>query len=231
LDLEARQRLLDELCASDEKFYGWADDVYANCQLDPLALALILELVRPGDRTLETGAGYSTVAFALVGAAHTVVAPFETEQARIREWCTAHGVDTSQVRFVVGQSQWLLPTLEPASLDFVLVDGDHAFPVPFIDWYYAAEHLRVGGLVMIDDIPLRTGAVLDDFLHLEASRWRVVARLPRTVIYEKLTPTVLDFAGWMTQAWCMRNPSLIGRMRDRVRLRTRLRALAGRRGP
>jgi hypothetical protein len=57
-----------------------------------------------------------------------------------------------------------------------------------------------------------------------------VARLPGTVVYEKLTPTVLDFNGWMTQPWCMRNPSLVGRVRARIRLRTRLRALTGRRG-
>jgi predicted O-methyltransferase YrrM len=134
------------------------------------------------------------------------------------------------VQYVVGESQWVLPTLEPVALDFVLIDGDHAFPTPFLDWYYAAERLRVGGLVMIDDIPLRTGAVLDDFLRAEVSRWRAVERLSRTVVYEKLTPTVLDFAGWMSQPWCMRHGSLIKRARARVRLRTRLRALARRRG-
>jgi predicted O-methyltransferase YrrM len=119
----------------------------------------------------------------------------------------------------------VLPSFEGPELDFVLVDGDHAFPTPFIDWYYAAERLRVGGRMMIDDIPLRTGAVLDDFLSTETTRWRAVRRLPRTVVYEKLTTTVIDFAGWMSQPWCMQPTSLAGRARALLRVRTRLRAL------
>jgi hypothetical protein len=229
LDLEVRQRLLGDLCASDERFFGWTDDIHVNASsirrtgVDP-------ELVGAGDRTLETGGGYSMVAFELASASHTVVAPFEPKQRPIRMWCADHGVNTLNVRFVVGRSQHVLPALESTPLDFGLVDGDHAFPTPFIDWYYSAERLRVGGLVMIEDIPLRTGAVLDEFLNAETPRWRAVSRLPRTVVYEKLTSTVIDFAGWMSQPWCMRNPSVLGRVRDRVRLRTRLRAALTRLG-
>jgi predicted O-methyltransferase YrrM len=229
-DIE-RRRLFDALCESQEAFFGWNDEIAVNHQLSHEALTTIFERVMPGNRTLETGAGYSTIVFALAGANHTVVAPFATEQERIRAWCTDHGVDGSTVRYIVGRSQDVLPTLESTALDFVLVDGDHAFPTPLVDWYYSAERLRRGGLMMIDDVPLSTGALLDDFLRAEAratpSRWREVERTPRTVLYQKLTDNVLADEGWMSQPWCTERTPL-ERVRAHLRLRTRLRAVRAR---
>jgi hypothetical protein len=39
-------------------------------------------------------------------------------------------------------------------LDLVLIDGDHAFPASFIDWYYTAEQVKLGGYVIVDDTNL-----------------------------------------------------------------------------
>ena len=52
--------------------------------LDRPALELLFQRVAPGARTLETGAGMSTVLFALKRARHTCVVPSATEVARIR---------------------------------------------------------------------------------------------------------------------------------------------------
>ena len=45
---------------------------------------------------------------------------------------------------VVSRSQDYLPTAELLALDLVLIDGDWSFPVPFIDWYYTPDKLKVG---------------------------------------------------------------------------------------
>ena len=48
--------------------------------------------VRPGWQTLETGAGVSTVLFALRGAEHVCVTPAAAEVERIRAWCAPRGI-------------------------------------------------------------------------------------------------------------------------------------------
>jgi predicted O-methyltransferase YrrM len=230
-DQRWRQEVFDALVAAAPSFHGWHETVFRNLALDEPALRLILDNVRPGDRTLETGVGHSTVVFALAGARHTSVAPRGLEFGRVQEWCAAHGVDTGTVTFVAGLSQDVLPALPADPLDVALVDGDHAFPIPFLDWFHAATRLRVGGLVIVDDTQIRTGALLRAFLDSEvaAGRWQRRAALERTVMFEKRAHHVLDPRGWVGQPFCALDdapepPSLVARARAMFRLRSRLAA-------
>ena len=144
--------------------------------------------VRPGRCTVETGAGLSTVVFALRGAEHVCVTPAASEVEQIREYCASRDVDLGGVRFAVGRSEDILPTLSLHDLDLVLIDGGHGFPTPFVDWCYLARPLRVGGLLVIDDIHLWTGRVLRDFL-AEEPGWAMRAEFPmRAVVFEKTAP-------------------------------------------
>ena len=141
-----------------------------------------------GQRTVETGAGLSTVVFALRGSEHVCVTPAAGEVEKIRAYCAAHAVDLAGVRFVVGRSENVLPTLALGDLDLVLIDGGHGFPTPFVDWCYTAERLRVGGLLVIDDIHLWAGRVLRDFL-AEEPGWSLRKEFPmRAVVFEKTAP-------------------------------------------
>jgi hypothetical protein len=78
-------------------------------------------------------------------------------------------------------------------LDLVLVDGAHAFPVPFLDWYYGAEKLKAGGLMVVDDIHLLTGTMLADFMGADP-RWEPVVRddVNHFAIYRKRVHPVHD---------------------------------------
>jgi predicted O-methyltransferase YrrM len=144
--------------------------------------------LRPGQRSVETGAGLSTIVFALRGADHVCVTPAVSEVEKIRAYCAAHAVDLGGVRFAIGRSEDVLPTLSLRDLDVALIDGGHGFPTPFVDWCYMAEPLRVGGLLVIDDIHLWTGRVLRDFLREEPG-WTMRAEFPmRAVVFEKTAP-------------------------------------------
>jgi predicted O-methyltransferase YrrM len=143
--------------------------------------------VEPGWVTAETGLGVSTVAFALLKARHICITPNQEEVARLREYCTAPAIALDRVRFVVAPSQDVVPTLPETELDFVLVDGGHGFPVPFLDWFYLSRRLKVGGLVMIDDTQLWTGKVLADFLDREPG-WTRERSYPRTVVFRMTAP-------------------------------------------
>jgi hypothetical protein len=133
---------------------------------------LIRELDRrlsPGARTLETGAGLSTLFFALKGAQHIAVAPDAALMDRIRQWCAGHGIPADGLRLLAEPSERCLPALECEPLDLALIDGRHGFPAPFIDWYYIEPHLKIGGALVVDDTQLWTGAVLRDFLRSDSA--------------------------------------------------------------
>jgi predicted O-methyltransferase YrrM len=168
-------------------------------------LRFLADRVADGDRTLETGAGLSTVLLALLGAHHTAVTSVPAEVERITAYCRRRSVPTDRLRIIVGPSQDVLPVLctttpGPSNgLDLVLIDGSHAFPVPFLDWYYTAGLLRVGGLLVVDDTQLWTCGVLRDFLLAEPG-WEPVAELKRTAVLRKTREHVHD-ESWVRQPY------------------------------
>ncbi|MFN2464899.1 MAG: class I SAM-dependent methyltransferase [Candidatus Dormibacteria bacterium] len=148
-------------------------------------LAFIEASVKPGDRTLETGEGYSTVVFAAQGARHTCVSPNGPALEKIKNFCAAHGISTEHLDFALQDSEEFLPTLTDSTLDLALIDGGHGFPTPMVDWRYIAPHLRVGGLLVIDDTQLGPVRLLRDFLSAEEG-WALERDFPyRTAVFRK----------------------------------------------
>src|SRR4051812_7750680 len=136
----------------------------------------IAEHTKAGDRTLETGSGLSTVLFAALGARHICVTPSRDEADRILEYCATHDIPTTDLDFRIGCSDDVLPHLDASSeLDVVLIDGNHGFPTPMIDWYYAASRLRAGGVLVVDDVALPAVAHLCLFVDRD-ERFGSVAR-------------------------------------------------------
>ncbi len=85
---------------------------------------------------------------------------------------------------------------------------------------------------MVDDIHIRTGYLLNEFLSTEKKRWRLEKRFPQTTIFVKLNgDDLIDPAGWIGQPFCsVARPipgvaSLAERLRFHLRIRTRLRNL------
>jgi predicted O-methyltransferase YrrM len=141
--------------------------------------------ISEASRTLETGAGLSTIIFAMRRTQHTCIVPDDGQVARITDYCRSHGVSVDRVTFHLAPSEMVLPRLETGDLDLVLIDGRHAFPTPFVDWYYAARLMKIGGLVVVDDTQLWTGNVLREFLSLERE-WRLEREFTQTAVFRKL---------------------------------------------
>ena len=136
------------------------------------ALAFIERTVQPGMATLETGAGASTIVFAAQGADHEAVTPSAEEAERITAECERRGIPTEKLRFRIGSSADVLRTWDARPLDLVLVDGAHAFPYPMLDWWFLAPHLKIGGLMLLDDAYMPPVAAVVD--HLRGSpAWRL----------------------------------------------------------
>jgi hypothetical protein len=168
------RHLLDALLADPPVVHTMGrPDLLGVWATDRDCYEMIISSVRPGDLTLETGAGLSTLLFAAAGAAHTVVTPIDAERDRLVEAAARLGVDLGNVRFILAPSDDALPTLDPGPLSLVLIDGAHGFPAPILDWYYAGRHLRAGGLLIVDDIPLPAPATLLAFLESDPAWLRV----------------------------------------------------------
>lgn len=174
-----------------------ADGAPFSYQLANTVLGYIGEHVDERSKTLETGAGVSTVVFALKGADHTCINPDAAQVERIKDYCRRNAISTDRVNFQVCGSEKVLPRLELSGLDLVLIDGCHGFPAPFIDWYYAASALKAGGMVVLDDTHLWTGDVLKKFLLAEPD-WRLEQDFPpRASAFVKLGE------GDPLKEWCL----------------------------
>jgi predicted O-methyltransferase YrrM len=191
-------RELEVLLRERPMFHARPDGSLISYALNEDALSVIAREVRAGMTTLETGAGYSSVLFASAGANHTVITHTQAEADRILAYCLQRGFP-SQPKFVVGNSDRVLPTLTPAApLDFAFIDGGHGFPLPQIDWYYSARLLRVGGLMGLDDIHIPSVRQMHDYL-LGEPEWEPVETLPFTCFFRKVKE--LDYSNdWEEQA-------------------------------
>jgi predicted O-methyltransferase YrrM len=136
-------------------------------------VAFIEREIPDGSTTLETGSGLSTVLFALKNCRHTCITPQRNEADRVEQYLRSLAEPTANVAFVIAKSQDVLPSLDLPPLDCVLIDGQHAFPIPVLDWYYAQRRLSVGGVLIIDDTQMWTGTVLRDFLREEPA-WELL---------------------------------------------------------
>ena len=183
---QAERAGVERLIADRPQFHVRSDGSSVSWAVCPNVLRFIYETVQPGSRTLETGSGHTTVAFAMAGANHTAVTPSEAESKKILEYCAKLGVEAG-VRFVIGSSDTALPRPEtlPEELDFAFIDGAHAFPLPFVDFHYTARRLKVGGIMGVDDIFMPSVRILYDFL-LGEEDWELVRQIEDTAFFRRL---------------------------------------------
>lgn len=194
----ASQEHIAELLKNQPRLHS-NESGLVNYGIEPRLVPHLERLVRPGSRTLETGSGISTIVFLALGAKHRAVSPDPGEPERIRAYCTEHGISTASYTHIVARSEEYLPTLqEQPELDLVLVDGDHAFPIPCIDWFYATRLLKKGGIAIVDDIQLWTGRILADFLSGDDA-WEPLDRTSRFAVYRLKTDARQALSRWWGQ--------------------------------
>jgi predicted O-methyltransferase YrrM len=151
---------------------------------------------------------------------HIAITPNSSEVENIRQYAAANQISMDRVEFVVESSDKYLPRCESKDLDLVLIDGKHAFPWPIIDWFYTADKLKKGGILVLDDLQMSSVAILRDFI-VEDPRWqstRPVAR--RTLIVEKIAESVHDVA-WHMQPYITRRYGRRARLLNALGLKRR----------
>jgi hypothetical protein len=177
---------LDDLLRDQPKLIEVAPGELEYEGLSPEILRFIDTHVNADSATFETGSGASTILFAMKRTRHLAITPDAQEVERVTAYCREHGTDPDRIRFVVDCSEHALPGRILPSLDLVVIDGRHGFPAPYIDWYYTAPKLKIGGLLVVDDTWIYACQILRDFL-AEAPGWELVYDCPpRAAVFKKL---------------------------------------------
>jgi hypothetical protein len=115
--------------------------------------------------TIETGAGHTTVLFAALAKHHYCCTCSQKEADRIRAYLERIGVSNDKLTFLIGSTDETLPRwgIEPL-IDFAYIDGCHGYPFPALDWHFIDKHLKVGGIIGMDNAELRPVREHCDFL-------------------------------------------------------------------
>src|SRR4051794_1922575 len=99
----------DESCLSEREASRLADGTLACYSVDGKVLSFIIENVKSTSTTLETGAGCSTLAFALAQSDHVAITPDAGEVSRILEYGGSQKIDMGKVAFICEPSDEILP--------------------------------------------------------------------------------------------------------------------------
>jgi hypothetical protein len=153
-------------------------------------------------RSAETGAGGSTLLFSHLSARHTAFA-MEGDHRIITRLKSSLLLRKETTEFVEGPTQRTLPAqVFDQPLQAVLIDGPHAFPFPQIEYYYLYPNIASGGLLILDDIHIRTIHELYRFLRAD-EMFDFVQVVEQTAFFRRTTAPVLDpFGdGWWLQSY------------------------------
>lgn len=124
--------------------------------------------------TIETGAGYTTVLFAALARHHYCCTYSRREEDKLRAYLEQIRIPNDKVTFLIGSTEETLPRLSiETPIDFAYIDGCHGYPFPALDWHYIDKHLKVGGIIGMDNVELRPVREHCDFLE-ENGAYRLV---------------------------------------------------------
>ncbi len=175
---------IQNLIANPPKFHIQNEQATSSWKLADEELLFLDKTITEGMKTIETGAGISTVVFAMKGAEHTCIVPDEKLVDRIKSFCAESNISYANINFIINSSESALPQIGDKNFQLALIDGRHGFPTPFIDWFYIANILNIGGILIIDDLHIWTCELLMQFL-LSEKDWKLLEETLSAAIFIK----------------------------------------------
>lgn len=167
----------------------------------PSALRWIADHLTEDMVTIETGAGYTTVLFAAAAKHHYSYTESQLEADKIRAYLERIGVSNEKLTFVLGSTEETLPRLEAETIvDFAYIDGCHGYPYPALDWLHIDNHLRVGGILGMDNAELRPVREHCEFLE-ENGAYRRIAKLTDGYFIRFYEKIIAQHREWIDQPY------------------------------
>jgi hypothetical protein len=173
----------------------------------PLRTLMKIEYLLEGDDIVsaETGCGKSTIYFSRIAAKHKVFCLDDRDlpggRSSVAYFMNCPATRLASVETIFGPTQATLPTYaNHTPYDLVLIDGPHGFPFPELEYFFFYPHLKIGALLVIDDIQIPTIGRLADFLS-EDRMFERVEIIGATAVFRRTDAPALDpFGdGWWLQ--------------------------------
>jgi len=139
------------------------------------------EQARVRDYLSENEIDSSKVTFE-VGFSDDVLPKLASNPNRTAEWeawCEEHFASPEEVA-----DDELFKSSHDRSFDYIFLDGAHAFPYPIVDWHYSMNLLRVGGRMLVDDIPIPAVACIYQYMISDPSWKRLNIYDNRSALFE-----------------------------------------------
>lgn len=212
-----------------DKFVAANEGALPEGSVSDGALRFIHEIGRetPFACSMETGTGRTTIVLSHVSARHLTFALEESPnlQSLARDWMRRETVE-----WVLGPTQRMLPARRfDSPLDFVLIDGPHAYPFPELEYYFTYPHLRPGAWLVVDDVQIPTIRHLYRFLREEPMfQWE--RNIGNTAFFRRTSePTFNPFAdNWWLQSYNLNHIDELKPLSVRLKIwGTKLLAVAG----
>lgn len=171
--------------------------------------------------TIETGAGYTTILFAALAKHHYCCTLSQREADKIRAYLKQIQITDDNLTFLIGSTDETLSRLGTETvIDFAYLDGCHGYPFPALDWHYIDKHLKVGGIIGMDNVELRPVREHCEFLE-ENGSYRLAGVVTEGYFVRFYTKLIDQNREWIDQAYSRAKKDPCDR-----RLQTRIRRKA-----
>jgi len=171
--------------------------------------------------TIETGAGHTTVLFAALARHHYCCTLSQREADKIRAYLDRIQVTHDNLTFLIGSTDETLSRLGTETvIDFAYLDGCHGYPFPALDWHYVDKHLKVGGIIGMDNVELRPVREHCEFLE-ENGSYRLAGAVTEGYFVRFYRKLMDQNREWIDQAYSRAKKDPCDR-----RLQTRIRRTA-----
>ena len=206
--------IVGKLIADSPKVHDWGNGLQSGGLtgeiLTTISAYLLDEFGEGNFRSIETGAGLSTLLFAAARPLqHVAINPDVGLRDRIGNEAKNRQISLDQTDYLLEFSEDVLPDLaKTTKVDIALIDGGHGWPSVFVDFCYMNMMLRKGGIMIVDDIILYPCTQLYLLLKHQPG-WKLERTVySKTTFFRKETDAIRlpDFGG---QPY-LRNNQIIG---------------------
>ena len=98
-----------------------------------------------------------------------------------------------------GADEALFTASHERNLDYIFIDGAHSFPYPVVDWHYSKNALKVGGWMVVDDIPIPAVACVYEYMVSDPS-WKLIGIYDnRAALFELVSEPAAE--DWTLQSY------------------------------
>jgi hypothetical protein len=187
-----------------DQIYGIAATLHSAGTFDLPALRALVRHASTIEiqHSAETGSGVSTLLLSHLSNDHTAFT-IDSDTGSVDNVLRSSLFRAEQVKWVIGPTQLTMPKHEfRQTFQFVLLDGPHAWPFPDLEYYYLYPHIDVRGILVVDDIQIRTIGRMVDFLKVDAM-WNLIEVVQNTAFFRRTAAPIFCPTGdsWWEQKY------------------------------